>query len=123
MSRLPAASADTMLDAEWAAATNYFMSIHSADPGTTGASEITGYTGNRPIIQFAAASASSKVSTDAQNFAAMPAEAGGIPYFGLWTAATGGTYMGGGTTSGLSGAIGSGATVAFATGAVTLGLT
>ena len=52
----------------------------------------------------------------------MPVESGGVPYFGLFTAATSGTYLGGGTSSGLSGAISAGSTISFAIGAVTTSL-
>jgi hypothetical protein len=44
--------------------------------------------------------------------------AGGIPYFGIWTANSSGTWIIGGTTTGLSGSIPSGANVTFTTPAV-----
>ena len=40
-------------------------------------------------------------------------EAGGINYFGIWTANTSGTYITGGTVSGAAGSIPSGANVTF----------
>lgn len=120
MSDLPAAQADAMLDAAFVPSTTYYLSLHTATPGTTGASEVTGGSYARQAIVFGSASAGSQSSTDAQSFTGMPAESGGVPYFGVWSASTSGTYLGGGATSGLSGAIGSGATVAFAIGAVTL---
>jgi hypothetical protein len=52
----------------------------------------------------------------------MPVESGGVPYFGLFTLVSGGTYLGGGTTTGLSGAISAGSTISFAIGAVTTSL-
>ncbi len=100
-------------------ATTYYLSLHSADPGTTGASEITGGSYVRQAITFAAASGGSTASASGQTFTGMPAEAGGCPYFGIWTASTAGTYLEGGTTSGLSGAISAGSTVTFASGATT----
>lgn len=117
---LPATVANNMLGQ--ITATGLFMSIHTASPGTTGANEIvggTGYTGNRPAIAWASASNGVVTSNDTQTYAMLVTESGGIPYFGLWTAATAGTYLGGGTTSGLSGSIPSGANVTF-TSAVTL---
>jgi hypothetical protein len=120
MARLPAASESAAVNAIVVSGTTYYLSIHSADPGTTGANEITGYTGNRPSIVFGSGGIAS--STTGQTFAAMPAEAGGVPYIGVWTAATGGTYLGGGATTGLSAAIGSGATITFAIGAVTVAI-
>ena len=121
MARLTVASADTMLTAgPCVPSTTYYLSLHSADPGTTGASEITGGSYARQAITFGAASAGSQASTNSQAFSNMPAEAGGVPYFGVWTAATGGTYLCGGTTN-LSAAISAGAAVNFATGSITLG--
>lgn len=121
MARLPVAQQNAMLDAAFVTATVYYLSIHSADPGTTGANEITGYTGNRPAITFLAASGGSKVSGGAspsQTFAAMPAEAGGVPFAGVWDAASGGTYKGGMPTTGLAAAVLSGSTITFALGQV-----
>lgn len=117
---LPAATANAMLAT--ITTTGLFMSIHTASPGTTGANEIvggTGYTGNRPALAWAASSLGVVVSNDTQTYAMLTTEAGGIPYFGIWTAATSGTYLSGGVTSGLSGSIPSGANVTF-TSAVTL---
>lgn len=102
--------------------TGLFMSIHTGSPGTTGANEIvggTGYTGNRPALAWAASSLGVVVSNDTQTYALLVTQSGGIPNFGIWTASTSGTYLGGGTTSGLSGSIPSGANVTF-TSAVTL---
>jgi hypothetical protein len=102
--------------------TGLFMSIHTASPSNTGANEIiggTGYTGNRPAISWAAISSGVVTSNDTQTYALLLAQTGGIPYFGIWTAATSGTYIFGGPTSGLSGSIPNGATVLF-TSSVTL---
>jgi hypothetical protein len=52
----------------------------------------------------------------------MPAEAGGIPFFGIFSAVTAGTYEGGGTTTGLSTALPAGATVNFAAGQVSVNI-
>ena len=84
--------------------------------------EVTGGSYARQSIAFGSASSGSQASTTAQTFTGMPVLSGGAPYFGLFTAGTGGTYLGGGTTTGLSGAISAGSTVAFAIGAVTTSL-
>lgn len=122
MADLPAASANTMLTAAPCVPTTvYNLSLHTATPGTTGASEVTGGSYARQPITFGTPSSGSQASAGvdaAQSFTGMPAEAGGTPFFGVWT--TGGTYIGGGTTSGLSGAISVGATINFASGAITL---
>lgn len=124
MADLTNASADTMLTAAPCVPTTvYYLSLHTATPGTTGASEVSGGSYIRQAITFGTASAGSQASagTDAsQAFTGMPTEAGGTPYFGIWTAATSGTYLAGGTTSGLSGSITAGTTINFASGAITL---
>jgi hypothetical protein len=103
--------------------TTYYLALFTSDPSTTGASgEVTGGSYARQSIAFGSASSGSQASTTAQSFTGMPAESGGAPYFGLFTASTGGTYLGGGTTTGLSGAISVGSTVSFAIGAVTTSL-
>jgi hypothetical protein len=104
-------------------ATTYYLALFTTDPSTTGASgEVTGGSYARQGIAFGSASSGSQASTNAQTFTGMPVLAGGAPYFGLFTAASGGTYLGGGTTTGLSGAISAGSTVTFAIGAVTTSL-
>jgi len=120
MALLAVTSENTAISAVFVPSTTYYLSLHSATPGQNGASEITGGSYARQVIQFGAASGGSESSTDSQTFTNLPAEASGIPYFGIWTAATGGTYLGGGTTTGLTGSLPSGISVNFATGAVTL---
>jgi hypothetical protein len=71
-----------------------FLSIHTADPGNTGASEYTTYTGTRPAIAFTAAASQSCPNTSQIDFAAMGATT--ITHIGLWTATTAGTFKGGG---------------------------
>jgi len=98
------------------AVTPQYLSLHTADPGTTGASECTGGSYARQSISFGAASAGANASTTAQNFTSMPSAT--VGYFGIWTASSSGTYIvGGALTSSLT--VSSGATVGFAIGAVT----
>ena len=123
MARLPAAQENAGLNAMFVPSTTYYLALFTTDPSTTGASgEVTGGSYARQSIAFGSATSGSQASTTAQNFTSMPIEASGIPYFGIFTAATSGTYLGGGTTSGLSGSIPAGSTVAFAIGAVTTSL-
>jgi hypothetical protein len=120
MALLPNAQIAAGLDAQFVAGTVYYLSLHTATTGTTGAAEVTGGSYVRQAITFAATSGATKISSGAdaaQSFTGMPAEAGGCPYAGVWTLATGGTFLGGLTTSGLSGAISVGATITFAAGA------
>lgn len=68
------------------------VSVHTADPGSTGASEATGGSYGRKSLAFAAAS-----GTDA-SAAEVPVDvpAGSYTHYGLWSATTGGTFLGGG---------------------------
>ena len=123
MARLPAAQENTGLDAMFVPSTTYYLALFTSDPSTTGASgEVTGGSYARQAIDFGSASSGSQASTNAQTFTGMPVESSGVPYFGLFTLVSGGTYLGGGTTTGLSGAISAGSTISFAIGAVTTSL-
>jgi len=123
VARLPAAQENAGLNAMFVPSTTYYLALFTSDPSTTGASgEVTGGSYARQAIAFGSASAGSQASTNAQTFTGMPVEAGGVPFFGLFTSASSGTYLGGGTTSGLSGAISAGSTVTFSIGSVTTSL-
>lgn len=125
MARITVAQADAGLGAIFNTATTYYLGLNTADPGTTGASEVTGGSYARQAITFGTASAGSVASggtSASQSFTGMPLESSGIPYFSIWTASTSGTYLEGGTTSGLSGSISAGSTIDFASGAVTFTL-
>jgi hypothetical protein len=118
MSDLTAASENAAVGAIITASTTYYLSLHTADPTTTGASEVTGGSYVRQIIQFGAAAGGVMTSTDAQAFTSMPSEGGNL-YIGLWTASSGGTYKWGSPAVAVTGPVASGATVSFAIGAVT----
>jgi hypothetical protein len=73
-----------------------YVSLHTADPGTTGASEATGgapaYARKQTTWTAGTADgvvAGSEVTID------LPA--GTYTHFGIWSAATGGTFIGGGS--------------------------
>ena len=121
MARLSTTDADTMLNASLVASTTYYLALFTTDPGTTGASgEVTGGSYARQAITFGTAAAGSVASTDSQLFSALPVEASGIGYFGIFTAVTAGAYKLGGTVSGLSGSLPAGINASFATGAITV---
>jgi len=122
MALLAVASENTAIAAVFVPSTTYYLSLHSATPGQNGASEITGGSYARQALTFGAASGGSESSTNSQTFTNLPVEASGIPYFGIWSAASGGTYIGGGTTTGLTGSLPDGISVNFATGAVTVAI-
>lgn len=110
-----------------------YMGLHTASPSTSGANEIVGsgmigyssggYTGTRMAITWGSVTTGVVVSNDTQTFPLLAVQAGGIPYFSIWTdtgaTSHAGVYITGGTTSGLSGSIPNGANVTF-TSAITL---
>lgn len=75
-----------------------FASLHTSDPGTTGTAEATGGSPAyaRKSITWNAASGGSKGSASAPVF---DVPAGTYSHFGLWSAASGGTFYGGGSLS------------------------
>lgn len=70
-----------------------YISLHSASPATTGANEISGGSYARVATTWSAASGSAQAGS--QVTINVPASTT-IGYFGIWTAATSGTYIGGG---------------------------
>jgi hypothetical protein len=115
MSDVAPTQLDAAQDAILGTGTTYFLSLHTADPGQTGASEGTD---GRQAITFAASSNGTQASNDAQSWASAK---GGQTYtdFGIWTAATGGNYLRGGPLNG-SYTPTAGQPIDFASGAVTL---
>lgn len=73
------------------------VSLHTADPGTTGASEVTGGTYARQLVAWDAA-ANGDLSLQGTETFNVPAGVT-VTHFGLWSAATGGTFRGGGALS------------------------
>ena len=99
--------------------TGLFLGLNTSTPGNTGTAEIvpgTGYTGNRMGVTYAAFATDHQTSSNTQTFPLLATQAGGIPFFSLWTAATAGTVVNAGPTTGLSGSIPSGANVVFSNG-------
>jgi hypothetical protein len=72
-------------------------SLHTADPGTTGADEVTGGSPAyaRKAITWAAASGGSKTLTGTVTFDVPPATT--ITHVGTWSAVSAGTFRGGGS--------------------------
>ena len=92
MAGLVNASKNSMLDNFGTLAA--FVSLHTADPSTTGTSEVTGGTPAyaRKAVTWAAAASSSK-SSNVQVVFDVPA-ATTITHLGYWSASTGGTFYG-----------------------------
>ncbi|TYK47150.1 phage tail fiber protein [Actinomadura decatromicini] len=76
-----------------------FVSLHTADPGTTGASEAAGGSPAyaRQGCVWGAASAGS-MSLSAAELFDLPGSVT-VSYFGVWSASSGGTFYGGGALS------------------------
>lgn len=94
--------------------TTYYLSLHSATPGTTGASELAGGGYARQAIVFGAASG----GVIASNATITVPNAGTVAatYVGIWSAVTAGTYIGGL----LMGSAVTAASIQFASGGVTI---
>ena len=75
-------------------ASTIYVSIHTANPGETGANENSAYTGDRKSVAFDAPSNGTTQNTGAVTFASMPAIT--VTHIGLWDAATGGNFIWGG---------------------------
>jgi hypothetical protein len=99
MAGAPTATLDLALNgvAPTGSGTNAWLSMHTADPGLTGASEVPGTGGSpnyaRKQTTWAAASAGVKTGS-AQTFDIPPGTT--VGWFGVWSAATGGTWITGG---------------------------
>ena len=102
--------------------TTVYVSLHTADPGNTGASEISGggYARQGPIT-FANAGSNPTVASNSAilTYPAATASWGTVSYFGIWTAASGGTFQGSGAVT-TPKAVNSGDTARFAANALTI---
>ena len=89
MGAFVAAAKNTMLDS----LTVSYASLHTGDPSTTGANEVSGGSPAyaRKAVTFDAAAASARALNTDVTFD-VPAET--ITYVGYWTAVTGGTFHG-----------------------------
>lgn len=96
------------------AGTTYYLSLHSADPGTTGANEFTGGGYARQAITFN--TWASGASANAASAAVPNAGTTAATHFGVWSASTLGTYeIGGQLASSVTAA-----SITFAAGAITV---
>ena len=102
--------------------TTCYVSLHTADPLDTGGSEVSGngYARVGPVT-FTNAGNNPTVSSNSAilTYAAATGAWGTISYFGLWTAASGGTYQGSGAVT-TPKAVNSGDTARFAANALTI---
>lgn len=69
-----------------------FLSLHTGDPGITGADEVTGGSYARQAENFSAAASGAITNASAISFTGMPACT--VIYVGFWTLVSGGTFKG-----------------------------
>lgn len=95
-----------------------WISLHTADPGTTGASEATGGTPAyaRKQTTWTGGAADGSVTGSA---VAIDVPAGTYTHIGVWSAATSGTFVGGAALSASTGAL-PGQTVVTVTPTITV---
>jgi hypothetical protein len=74
-----------------------FISLHSADPGTSGASEISGGSYARIAVTWGTAAAGSMANTNTITINVPSGTT--VAYFGLWTLVSSGVYQVGGALS------------------------
>jgi hypothetical protein len=96
MARASANAEDLALTAIGTGVSSY-ISLHSADPGTTGASEISGGSYARVSVTWGSASAGSMANTNTLTINVPSSTT--VAYFGLWSASSSGTYQCGGALS------------------------
>ena len=113
MPDVPSTGEDAANNAILTPGTTYWLSLHTADPGGSGASE--GGEGRQAIV-FATSSGGTQASNTSQLWAS--AVGGTYINFGIWTASGGGTYKRGGQlTSSISPT--AGVQIVFSSGAIT----
>jgi hypothetical protein len=102
--------------------TTTYVSLHTADPGATGASEVAGgaYARQGPAA-FSNAGSNPTVASNSAilTYAAATAAWGTITHFGLWDALASGNFRGSGALN-TPKAVNAGDTARFAAGALTL---
>ena len=102
--------------------TTAYVSLHTADPADTGASELVGngYARQGPVTFANAGNNPTVASNNAVlTYPAATGVWGTITHFGLWDAATTGNFRGSGALT-ASKIIGNGDTARFAAGALTI---
>ena len=81
---------------DYSADATWYVSLHTGDPGITGASEAAGGSYARQLANasFAAAASGAKATNANIDFAVMPAAT--ITHVGIWDAVSGGNFLEGG---------------------------
>jgi hypothetical protein len=100
--------------------TTTYVSLHTADPGGTGANEVTGGSYARVAITWNAPSAGSMINS-APSTVNVPASTT-VTHFGVWDAVTTGNFLGKAALSATQ-TFSSGGTLSFGAGQLTWNLT
>lgn len=100
--------------------TSVYVSLHTGDPGLTGASEVTGGSYIRKVASFEAGASKASQNDAVIEFASMPAAT--VTHIGLWDAESAGNFLWGGTNSGTQ-SVAAGNTFRLASGALDIALT
>ena len=100
--------------------TTPYISLHTGDPGLTGASEVTGGSYIRKSASFEAAASKASQTDAVLEFAGMPAAT--VTHIGIWDAESSGNFLWGGTNSGTQ-SVAAGNTFGLASGALDVSLT
>jgi len=80
--------------------TTWYVSLHTADPGATGADELPSSNGYiRKTVSWSAVSGGASDNSAQVQFAASGGDWSQVSYFGIWNAETSGTWLGGGSLS------------------------
>lgn len=95
-----------------------YVSMHTADPGSTGANECTGSGYARQAITFAAA-ASKSAANNSTTSNTLSGALGPVTHFGIWDASTAGNFLYGGSVN-TPPTFASGDIAAVASGALTI---
>ena len=108
----------------YTAPTAIYISLHTADPGDTGASEATytSYARVNATNSFPVAASGSSSNDVAIQFPTSTGGSNTVTHTGFWDAPTAGNWIGGGSLS-VSKAIASGDTASFATSQLTVSIT
>jgi len=106
MAGLSTSSRNSLLDVlvngtAWAADAARYLSLHTADPGTTGASEVTGSAYARVDVTASFPNAAAGLCSNdvAITFPTVTTTGYTVTHWGLWSAATAGTFRAGGDVS------------------------
>lgn len=104
----------------YTAPSNVYVSLHTGDPGDTGANEVSGgsYARADGTSSFPAASSGSCANNVAITFPTASGSWGTVSHVGLWDASSTGNWLGGGSLS-ASKTIASGDSASFATSNLT----